>query len=103
MAFTEETGIPLDFLITLFQDNDSQVPDGADAIEYAEFLAEEAPDPGMFVGADFTQRLFEATPYDGSKMPGKCLLGPDMVMIECGTGHGNEDFFDRVVEHVGTR
>ena len=53
--------------------------------------------------ADETQQVFEATTYDGSRLPGKCILTPEMEMLVCTSGHGNEELFDAIRTHAGLR
>ena len=87
----------------LFQDSRGWLPDDKDAADYAEYVDEEAPDPGMFVGSDETEQVFDSTPYDGRSLPGKCVLTPEMEMYYCTTGHGSSSAFDAVEEHAGSR
>jgi len=51
--------------------------------------------------SDPTEQVFEATEYDGSVLPGKCALSPQMEMLSCTSGHGNESLFDAIREHAG--
>lgn len=79
----------------LFQDILGNVPDGEDAAVYSSAIG----DPTLPVLADDTQRILSATPYDGSALPGKCVLTPEMEILYCWMGHGSEDGFDAIVEH----
>lgn len=91
----EHPDIPFSFLVTLFADTLGYVPDGEDALIYWE----EIGDPRIPVLADFDQRVIPATPYDGSALPGKCALTPEMEILTCWMGHGNEDGLEAIVEH----
>ena len=87
------------FIAVLFQSVDSGFPDGNDAVIYADALG----NPSYPVVADETQQVFEATTYDGSSLPGKCALSPEMEILTCTTGHGNEDLFDAISTHAQQR
>ena len=54
--------------------------------------------------ADTTAEVLNATPYQGNALPGKCILSPDMEMIECRQG-GNEDdwAFDIIKAHAAAQ
>ena len=98
-AFVDETGIELSPLVVLFQDAYSETPDGEDAIGYHEDIEE----PSFPVTADLEGRVFGTTPYDGSALPGKCVLTPQMEILTCMTGHGLEDLFDAIEEDAEAR
>lgn len=51
---------------------------------------------------DPAQSLTDITPWSGFARPGKCLLSPDMVMLECQEGVEEDDWaFDRIREEEG--
>jgi hypothetical protein len=54
--------------------------------------------------ADLTASVLEATPYTGNVLPGKCILTPDMKLLECRNG-GNEDdwAFDMIKAHAAAQ
>ena len=81
----------------VFQNSVGSPPTAQDAVDYAEALG----DPDYPVVADPSEQVFEATEYNGSILPGKCVLGPEMEMIECTAGHGNESLFETIREHAG--
>jgi hypothetical protein len=43
------------------------------------------------------------TPYQGDRLPGKCVLTPEMEILHCYTGDGDEEGFAAIVEHAGAR
>jgi hypothetical protein len=86
-------------VIGLFQDYSSGVPDGADAAVYHETLGF----PDYPVVADEAQEMLAAVPYDGSSLPGKCLLSPQMEILHCEVGHGYEPLIDAMVAHAAGR
>jgi hypothetical protein len=93
--FVEESGIPFSYMILLSEDTSGNAPNGNDASGYAEEVnAETVP-----VLASGDQGVLTATPWTGSPLPGKCLISPDMVMLDCYSGHGDDaDAFDTIME-----
>ncbi len=97
--FTAEHGdIPFQFIVLLAQDDVGAEPDGEDSVAYWEQLG--SPET-MPVVADTQMASPEVTPWTGTNLPGKCVLSPDMEMIHCYSGHGNEEAFEAVLEHAG--
>ena len=86
-------------MIGLFQDYSGGVPDGADASVYHETLGF----PDYPVVADEDQEMLAAVPYDGTSLPGKCLLSPQMEILHCEVGHGYEPLIDAMVAHAAGR
>jgi hypothetical protein len=86
-------------VIGLFQDYSGGVPDGADAALYHETLGF----PDYPVVADEAQEMLAAVPYDGTSLPGKCLLSPQMEILHCEVGHGYEPLIDAMVAHAAER
>jgi hypothetical protein len=86
-AFVDETGIDFGYITLLFQgpQGDPAVPQ--DAPSYHEYV----DSPRIPVVADPERAFLEATPYDGSVLPGKCLLSPEMELVHCWTGADNDD------------
>ena len=81
----------------VFQSNTGGLPDEEAGVDYAEKIGE----PGFPVLADMSEQVIYDTPYEGNTLPGKCVLTPDMVMLSCTSGHGNEDLYDAIREHAG--
>jgi hypothetical protein len=53
------------------------------------------------VTASLDQAIVDATPWDGKTLPGKCILSPGMVLLDCWTGHGDFDSaFDLIEVHA---
>ena len=71
------------------------MPDAKDALTYWEVVDDE----NIPVLADHEQLVIPSTPYEGTALPGKCVLTPQMEILYCFTGHGNEQGFDAIVEH----
>ncbi len=82
-------------MVTLFQDILGDVPDAEDALVYWEAIDDDA----IPVLSDHDQRVIVGMPYDGSALPGKCVLTPQMEIIHCWMGHGNDQGFEAIVEH----
>jgi hypothetical protein len=95
----EEHGLPFSFLIALFQDYSGGVPDGDDAAVYHEALGS----PDYPVVSDEAQEMLASVPYDGTSLPGKCLLSPQMEILQCELGHGHEPLIDAMVDHASGR
>ena len=81
----------------IWQNNDGTAPSAENAADYADSLG----NPDHPVLSDPSEQVFEATEYDGSVLPGKCALSPQMEMLSCTSGHGNEGLFDAIREHAG--
>ncbi len=86
--FVDESGLEFSYIIGIFQDVQGGVPGGHVALEYAQ-----AADAGRAIPvlSDVNEELLRATPFNGSPLPGKCLLSTDMVLVDCYTGHGDDD------------
>ena len=54
--------------------------------------------------ADPKAAVLDATPYKGLALPGKCILTPEMEMLDCRQG-GNEDdwAFDIIKAHAAAQ
>jgi len=102
-AYADETGLEIPFLVGLYQDSLGNVPDAETALDYADYIDALGPEAPLFVSADPDQRLLSVTPYDGTGMPGKCLLSPELEILHCMTGHGFEELYDGVREQTGAR
>ncbi len=71
------------------------MPDAEDALIYWEAIDDDA----MPVLSDHEQQVIASMPYDGSALPGKCVLTPEMEILHCYMGHGNDQGFEAIVEH----
>jgi hypothetical protein len=74
------------------------VPEGSDAATY-----NNAVGPlNIPVTIDPTgEQLYDATPWTGNARPGKCVLSPDMVLLECYAGEDDTQGFDAIKAHAG--
>ncbi len=95
-AFTAETGVDMQFLIVLFEDTRGDAP-GEDL---AEDYHEQISSPDLPVLSDIDEGILEASAYAGSPLPGKCLLSPQMEILRCSNGHGNETLFEAILQHA---
>ncbi len=82
-------------MVILFEDSLGYAPDGEDASVYA--TAIDSPD--FPVVADPEKAILSATTWEGTYLPGKCALTPQMEIIKCYTGHGNDEGLEAIVEH----
>jgi len=69
-------------MVTLYEGVLNPTPDGQEIENYAEYISS----GDMPVLGDLTGRLIEASGWDGSSMPGQCVVAPDMTMLDCYTG-----------------
>ena len=96
-AFIDETGLDFSYLIVLAENNFSLPPSADDATAYADYLDTAEP-----VTASPDQRIIDATPWTGSPLPGKCVLSPEMELLYCYTGEGDEEAFEVIRQHAAS-
>ena len=84
--FMSLTEIPFSYMILLATDYQNNAPEAEDA----ELYAEEVEAWSIPVVSDPEQDSMTQTPWNGSTLPGKCVLSSDMVMMDCYTGHGDD-------------
>jgi hypothetical protein len=89
-----DTGIPFSYLLVLFQDTLGGLPDARVAADYSAA----ADEPSYPILADLTASVLEATPYEGHALPGKCILGPDLVLLDCRSGGDEDDWAFELIE-----
>jgi len=92
-----DTGQTVRGLVLLFQGRDGGPPSAADVVPYADEVHAE----GFAVLGDLDSVLLESLPYDGSVLPGVCLLGPKMDIVSCGSGADKlERLTDTIIAHA---
>lgn len=92
--FRDDTGIEVSFLIGLWGGLSPGTPEPGLAADYHAAINEvEVP-----VFSDTEGLLLGITPYDGSSLPGKCALSPDMVILACIVGQENDEVLDAILE-----
>lgn len=96
-TFTAETGVDMQFLIAIFEAGRGQTPNEDLAAAYHE----ELNSPELPVLGDTEEGILEASSFPGSPLPGKCLLSPEMELVECAYGHGNDVMFEALLDHAG--
>jgi hypothetical protein len=47
--------------------------------------------------------MLDAVPYDGARLPGKCVLSPEMELLHCAEGHGTGELLTTIIEHAASR
>lgn len=90
----EAVDVPFSYAVVLFADYEGGPPDGDDAETYAESLGY----PSYPVVADPEVGILDSTLYDGNPLPGKCALSPDMEILGCENGHGEDDWARLLIE-----
>jgi len=93
----DETGMEIGFLIALYE-NARGGPPGEDL---GETYHEEINSPDLPVLSDTEEGILEASSYPGSPLPGKCALSPEMEILRCAHGHGNETLVEAILDHAG--
>lgn len=96
---SEHPDIPFSYVVMLFQDVRGALPDEADAAAYWEAIGE----PVFPVTVDPTAAMLDATPWEGSPLPGKCVMSPEMVMLDCYAGDEDDDAFTLIAEDWAAR
>lgn len=97
-AFSSDFGVPFSYVVALYEDADGGAPSREAALEYAGHM-QAAHDLPVLV--DTNQELLDYTPFDGSEPLGKCVLSPDMRMLDCFTGTGDDQgAFETILAHV---
>ncbi len=52
--------------------------------------------------ADVGEVLVPGTPFDGSVAAGKCVLTPELEIVDCRNGHADESWaWDAILDHAG--
>lgn len=91
------TGQDVHGLVVLFESRTAGAPSVDDVIPYADEIGATATP----VLADTNATILSAMPYDGSELPGVCLLGPQMDILYCGAGQGQLPGLEAVInEHA---
>lgn len=85
--------------MALFQDHTGSNPGPESAPRYWEAI----DDPAFPVLADPEVATVSETPYGGDQLPGKCVLTPEMEILHCYAGDGDEAGFAAIVEHADSR
>jgi hypothetical protein len=94
--FLAETGLPFSYMIVVNKDGNNQPPTGDTATAYATTVGATYP-----VLADPTDGVAMGSPWNGSTLPGKCALAPDMTILTCWTGGGEDtQGYDAIKAHA---
>ena len=57
--------------------------------------------PEFPVLSNEAQDALDITPYNGSPLPGKCVVSPEMELLECNHGHGSASWAgDVILDHL---
>lgn len=96
-SIIEATGVEFSYAIILFQ----SLVGGAPTVEEAADYWADIYEPPYPVTSNQAVDILEATAYPGSPLPGKCVISPDMEILECRAGHGEDDWAaDAINEHL---
>lgn len=69
------------------------------AVRYAEAIG----NPEHAVLADTEAAILDATPWLGNTLPGKCVLSPQMEILDCYSGDEDERAYEAILEHWSAR
>ena len=95
--FIAETGVAFSYAIILNKDGSGNPPTADTAAAYAGLVGATYP-----VLADPTDAAAAASPWNGTTLPGKCVVAPDMTILTCWTGHGEDTIaYDAIKNHAG--
>jgi len=84
--------------VVIFENTGGFPADASTAIGYWTDMGE----PELAVMADGSRQVVDLTPWEGQYLPGKCALTPDMEILGCYTGHGNDQLFADILEHASS-
>lgn len=97
-AMEQETGKPVQGMVLLFEGRSAGVPTTDDVVPYAEEIGAEFQP----VLGDTQSLLLDSVPYDGSELPGVCLLSPTMEILSCAAGNDQiTPLADTIAAHAG--
>lgn len=98
-AYSQDLDVEFSYFVILFQDVMGEAPNDESAADYAEIIDAGKRIPVL---SDKRQAILEATPYDGTNLPGKCVLSDEMQLLDCYTGHGEDlDAIELIRNHAG--
>ena len=80
----------------IFQNSSGTPPSGQDAADYAADIE----NPDFPVLADPSEQVVAATEYDGTTLPGTCILSPRMELLHCDVGEVDDELFDIIRAHA---
>ncbi len=84
----EATGVDFSYAVILFQSLIGGAPTVQEAADYWYDIGS----PDYAVTSNQAVDILEATAYPGTPLPGKCVISPDMEILECRAGHGEDDW-----------
>lgn len=87
------------YILVLSEDSLSNPPSAEDAIAYDSDVSAE----GFPITASPDQAIVSETPWDGLRLPGKCVLSPEMEIVHCYTGDDDSEGFQAIRDHVASR
>lgn len=93
----KRSSVPVDYVVVLFEDVRGGLPDAQDAANYVSDLNILMP-----TFSDPSRQVIDQTPYRGDRLPGKCVLSPDMELLDCWSGAtGDEAALEMIRAHAG--
>ncbi len=86
------------YIWVLYQDAYTNGTDEDDVIDYIDRAGLEGA--GVAVLGDPTELVTGDIPWE-NRLPGKCVLTPEMEMLYCYSGEDDDEAWDRIIEHAG--
>ena len=97
--FRARSDVEADYMVLLFQNNQARPPTWERAEAYANGVRTTGP-----IFADPGQQSLLYTAYAGDRLPGKCVVSPEMEMLRCWSGKdGDPEAFDLIEAHAAGR
>lgn len=98
--FLAETDVEFSYVVVLFQSNTGGLPAASAGESYWGRLGE----PDYPVTSSVDAGILDVTPYSypGQSLAGKCVLSPDMELLDCWAGHGEDTRgYEAIRAHAG--
>jgi hypothetical protein len=98
--FLAGTDVPFSYVVVLFESSTGGLPPAAAAESYWDAI--DSPDYPVTASVDAS--ILDATPYayPDQGLAGKCVLSPDLELLDCWSGHGEDTRgYDAIREHAG--
>ena len=98
-AISQTTDVPVEPIIALFEDVYGDPP----APEHGRDYADAYDIAGFPVVSDVAQDTTTVLPHDGTELPAKCVLNPEMVILGCYLGAGGTEEITQWIEADAAR
>ncbi len=97
--FIADTSLPFSYVLLIFQDTVGNPPEASAGADYWATIGE----PDFPVVADIEEGSISDTPYEADRLPGKCVLSPELELLHCYSGDDDTEGFAAITEHAAAR